>query len=283
MNHNITGKSKIYGVLGDPIAHSMSPLFQNYLLRKKGLDSLYIPIKIPPAKLGAGMDLLRENLAGFNVTIPHKESIMPYLDQIDPLALEYGAVNTVKLVDGKLTGYNTDGVGFVRSLERYKMDLEGKKVLLLGAGGAAKVIAFEVVKAGGLLSIANRNMSRAHSIRRDILKHYDSRIDLVQLESISPPYDIVINSTSVGMEPRSGESIVDGHVLEGAGLVYDIVYNPPESRLLKLGKEQGAMTINGLSMLLYQGLESFEIWTGEKTSRQDYEEIYDLVKNFAYD
>lgn len=282
MNRNITGKTKIYGVIGDPIAHSLSPVFQNFIMKKSPMDSIYIPLKIPPMDLKGSINLLRENFAGFNITIPHKESIMEYLDEIDPIALKYGAVNTVKVVDDRLIGYNTDGFGFLKSLEKYHVDVKGKKVLLLGAGGAAKVIAFEIVKHGGILTIGNRNISRAEDIKSAIANHYNGPIDVVRLEDITPSYDIVINSTSVGMSPNVDVSIVDSHILDGARVVFDIVYNPRETKLIKQGKDKGLTSINGLSMLIYQGLRSFEIWTGESTSPEEIKEVHQLMEKTLY-
>ncbi|MCK9444437.1 MAG: shikimate dehydrogenase [Tissierellaceae bacterium] len=282
MNHNIAGKTKIYGVIGNPIAHSLSPVFQNYIMERKNVNGIYIPLKISPENLRSSIGLLRENFTGFNVTIPHKESIMEYLDEIDPVALEYKAVNTVKVVGGRLIGYNTDGVGFLKSLEKYNISLKGKRVLLLGAGGAAKVIAFEVVKHQGILTIGNRNMSRAEDIKSEITSHFNMPIDVIGLRDITPSYDIVINSTSVGMAPDTEKSIVDSYILEGANLVYDIVYNPRETKLLKYGRGHGIMAINGLSMLIYQGLKSFEIWTGERVNPEEADKTHQVLEKAIY-
>lgn len=279
MIDRIDGSTKLYAVIGDPISHSLSPVFQNYFINLKNINALYMPLKISPDSLENSLALLKDNFAGFNVTIPHKENIIKYLDEVDPLALEYGAVNTVKVLDGRLIGYNTDGIGFTKSIENLNVSLQGKDVLLLGAGGAAKVIAAEIIRLGGNLTIANRNVNRASIVKKDLESIYSSFIEVVDLKQITKSFDIIINSTSVGMHPNIDEMPIQTSILQGAELVYDLIYNPFETRLLKTGREFGAKVINGLPMLIYQGLKSFEIWTGEKASPAEEEDIYELLKN----
>lgn len=315
MKPNVTRETKLYAVIGDPIAHSLSPVFQNYFIRQRNIDALYIPLRITSDTLVDNLELLRNNFSGFNVTIPHKENIMQYLDEIDSLAIEYGAVNTVKIADGALIGYNTDGIGFARSLENINISLKGKQVLLLGAGGAAKVIASEIVKLGGNLAIANRNIERGLQLKNQLEKSYDVFINIINPEGLNTPsdildlakpanhtditnpakldnhtdivksakpdtfFDVIINSTSVGMYPDIDKLPINPNILQGAELVYDIIYNPFETKLLRLGNEFGAKTINGLPMLIYQGLKSFEIWTGEQATYNEEKEIYDMLKN----
>ena len=279
MKSKITNKTKFYAVIGDPIAHSLSPVFQNYFIEQRNIDAVYISLKITPDTLSGSLELLKNNFAGFNVTIPHKENIMEYLDEIDPLAAEYGAVNTVKVVDGKLIGYNTDGVGFTRSIENANISPEEKKVLLLGAGGAAKVIASEIIKLGGNLTIANRNIERGMQLGNQLEKSYNTPINIMIPEELVAPFDIIINSTSVGMYPDIDELPVCPDILQNTELVYDVIYNPFETKLLKLGGKFGAKTINGLPMLIYQGLKSFEIWTGERATRDEEERIYKRLQN----
>lgn len=276
---NIDSKTKLYAVIGDPIAHSLSPIFQNYFIKQRDMNAIYIPLRITADTLGGSLDVLRNNFMGFNVTIPHKENIMRYLDRIDPPAAEYGAVNTVKVVGDKLIGYNTDGIGFTRSIGDVDINLKRKRVLLLGAGGAARVIASEVIKSGGNLTIANRNTDRGESLKRELQKFYDVDIDAAGLEDISTSFDAVINSTSVGMYPDTDELPINPDVLRDAELVYDVIYNPPKTELLRFGKKFGAGTANGLPMLIYQGLKSFEIWTEEKATHSEEEEIYKMLKS----
>ncbi len=260
MSTAISGKTKLYGVIGDPISHSLSPIFQNQLLKQEQADAVYLPLRVTAENLKADVEFLRHNFAGFNVTVPHKEKIMPYLDGIDETAREYGAVNTVKVCEGKLIGYNTDGAGFARSLEDINIDLKGKKILLLGAGGVAKVIALEIIKQQGKLTIANRNQQRAEDIKVGIKKRFNIDIDVADIKNIRDSFQIIINSTSVGMYPQLNACPVTVDLLKGTELVYDVIYNPVETKLLEQGKLLGAKTVNGLPMLLYQGIKSFEIW-----------------------
>lgn len=278
MKTKISGQTKLYAVIGDPIAHSLSPVFQNHFIQKRNIDGIYIPLKISSNSLTSSLQLLKDNFAGFNVTIPHKESIMQYLDEIDPLAKEYGAVNTVKILDGRLIGYNTDGIGFSRSIEN--IDIREKEVLLLGAGGAAKVIAAEIIKLGGKLTIANRNVDRALGVRDELIKLYDRPVQVIQLNQVDRLFDIIVNSTSVGMYPNIDDLPISSNIVQEAELVYDLIYNPFETKLLKSGKKFGAKTINGLPMLVYQGLKSFEIWTGEVAEDREEEEIYKALSKY---
>lgn len=278
MKVDITSQTKLYGVIGDPISHSLSPVFHNYFLSQRNINGIYIPLKISSNNLASKLKLLKNNFSGFNLTIPHKENIMKYLDEIDDLAMEYGAVNTVKVVDNKLIGYNTDGVGFVKSLEYMKVNLKGKDVLLLGAGGAAKVIALEVVKLGGNLTIANRDIERALQVKNQITKLYDVSINLVKLAELNSSFHVVINSTPIGMYPHINECPISSNLLEGTELVYDLIYNPYETKLLQLASKLGAKTINGLPMLIYQGLKSLEIWTGELATTEEEQVLYNEVK-----
>ena len=279
MKININSKTNLYAVIGDPISHSLSPIIHNTVFNKRDMDSIYISLLVRRPNLKNELELLRNNFKGFNVTIPHKETIIPYLDQVDPLALEYGAVNTVKVIDGKLIGYNTDGHGFLKSLDSINVSLRNKKVLLLGSGGAGRMAAFEIVKSGGNLTIATRNISKAKLFKDDILKSYNMIIDILQIEEIDLSFDIIINSTPVGMYPNIDECPINEKVLQGAELVYDMIYNPYETKLLCLGQKSGAKTINGLPMLVYQGLKSMEIWTGEHAKTFEVDYIFNKVKN----
>lgn len=275
----ISGNTKLYGVIGDPIMHSLSPVFQNQIIRQKNLNAVYLPLRITAQGLQGSMELLKNNFAGFNVTIPYKEKIMDYLDEIDQQALEYGAVNTVKNCGGKLFGYNTDGIGFIKSLQKAKADLAGKEVLLLGAGGAAKVLAFEIIKQGGKLTIANRNTNRAEQLAAELKNHYDVFVKIVEPGELQPDYQIIINSTPVGMYPKINQCPVNVELVQNVELVYDVIYTPLETEMVKLGKQFGAKTINGLPMLIYQGVKSFEIWTGQRVTAEEIAGIQEILKN----
>ena len=279
MKTNISSKTNLYAVIGDPIQHSLSPIIHNTFFNTRDMDSIYISLLVTKGNLKNELELLRNNFKGFNVTIPHKEAIIPYLDEVDLLALEYGAVNTVKIIKGRLIGYNTDGYGFLKSLNSLNISLENKDVLLLGSGGAGRMAAFEILKSGGNLTIATRNIDKAKELKDDLLKAYDSNINTIQIEQVGSSFDIIVNSTPIGMYPNIDECPVCETVLQGAELVYDMTYNPYESKLLNLGRKSGAITVNGLPMLVYQGLKSMEIWTGKQATSEEEDFIFDKVKN----
>ena len=279
MKTNINSNTNLYAVIGDPIGHSMSPIIHNNFFNKRKMDSIYLSLLVKKDNLKNEIEFLKNNLKGFNVTIPHKETIIPYLDEVDPLALKYGAVNTVKVIDGKLIGYNTDGWGFMKSLHSINISLENKNVLLLGSGGAGRVAAFEILRAGGHLTIATRNIDKAKDLKEDLLEFYDTTINTLQINEINQTFDIIINSTPVGMYPNIDESPLDEKLLQGSELVYDMTYNPYETKFLSLGKKAGAKAINGLAMLLYQGLKSMEIWTGESSTSEEENYIFETLKN----
>ena len=278
MKTNINSNTGLYSIIGDPVHHSLSPILHNNFFSKRNMDSIYISLLVKKDNLKNEVEFLRNNLKGFNVTIPHKEVIIPYLDEVDPLALEYGAVNTVKVINGKLIGYNTDGWGFIKSLDSINVSLENKNVLLLGSGGAGRVAAFEILRSGGNLTIATRNIHKAEDLKEDLLKFYDTTINTLQIGEINQTFDIIVNSTPVGMYPNINESPIDENILEKSELVYDMTYNPYETKFLSLGKKASAKAINGLPMLLYQGLKSMEIWTGEPSTSEEEDYILDLLK-----
>lgn len=278
MATNISGKTNLYAVIGEPIQHSLSPIIHNIFFNIRNMDSIYISLLVTKDNLKNEIELLRNNFKGFNVTIPHKESIIPYLDEVDTLALKYGAVNTVKVLNEKLIGYNTDGYGLLKSLESIDVSLENKNILLLGSGGAGRVAAFEILKSGGHLTIATRDINKAKRLKKDLLKSYNLNINTIQIEKIDSNFDIIINSTPVGMYPNVDECPVDELILQEAELVYDMTYNPYETKLLYLARKSGAKTINGLPMLVYQGLKSMEIWTGQSANSKEENYIFEEVK-----
>ncbi|MDP2920720.1 MAG: shikimate dehydrogenase [Dehalococcoidia bacterium] len=270
----ISGKTSVCGVIGDPIEHTMSPAMHNAAFRQLELDYIYVAFRVTPAQLGkaiAGMKAL--NIRGLNVTIPHKVNVIPFLDRLDPLAEKIGAVNTIVNEDGALTGYNTDASGFLQALKEgggERGEPKGKKILLLGAGGAARAIAFIIAAEGGYLTILNRKeeLPWAEDIARNIGTAYHMPVGVGELtrekiERVIPDTDILVNATSVGMTPGANESPFPADLLCASLLVFDIVYNPLETRLLREAKTAGARTISGLEMLIWQGVLAFEKWTGQ--------------------
>ena len=268
----ISGKTKICALIGDPIGHTMSPAMHNAAYKKLGLDYIYIPFRVRPEDLSKAVDGLRAlNVRGFNVTIPHKVSIIPLLDGLDPLAEKIGAVNTVVNKDGELRGYNTDAEGFLRALLERGIEPSGKEVIVLGAGGASRAITYILAEKGARLTILNRQLELdwAEDIAELIKADFGKVVRVLELrddylaEALERA-DILVNATSVGMSPNSGESPVSAELLKDSLIVFDIVYNPIETRLLREAKAVGARTIGGIDMLAWQGSLAFEKWTGQK-------------------
>lgn len=259
--------ANIYGVIGDPIAHSLSPLMHTDAFRSLNLDHCYFPFHVTSNHLEEavkGMKVL--GIAGFNVTIPHKTNIIPLLDQIDPLAKAIGAVNTVVRENDSFVGYNSDGSGFIRSLkEEWKRELEKEKVLIIGAGGAAKAIFYSLVHDGvQAIDICNRTTERAKQLVESC--PYPSETNILTMneaEKTLDSYSLIVQTTSIGMSPNMNETPLSIHNILPNTHVVDIIYNPFETALLKAAKEKGASTSNGLGMFIYQGAIAFEKWTGK--------------------
>ncbi len=266
----ITGKTKVCAIIGDPVAHSLSPLIQNAAFRAGSLDYVYVAFRVKKEELREAVGGFKAlNIAGFGVTIPHKVAIIPYLDALDPLAKAIGSVNTVVNNNGILTGYNTDAPGFLEPLTTRGIELEGKNVVMLGAGGAARAVSFILVNGGANLTVINRTLPRAeelvegikNSLKKDVLA---SSMSYENLKRATGQADILINTTSVGMFPNVDGTPVPAELLHERHIVYDIIYNPAETRLLREAKEKGAKTLNGAEMLAWQGALAFEKWTGYK-------------------
>ncbi len=269
-NPLITGKTRLSGIIGNPIEHTLSPIMHNAAFQSLGLDYVYLPFRVEAAALKAAVNGLRAvNLAGFNVTIPHKVAIIPLLDDMAPLAEKIGAVNTVVNTKGVLKGYNTDAGGFLRALLAQDVAPEEKKVVILGAGGAARAISFALAERGARLTIINRSVDHAQACVTKIREHFgaapkalslnESNLEMALLDA-----DVVVNTTSLGMSPAISETPMPGGLLRPGMVVFDIVYNPVETRFLKEARNAGAKVIDGLDMLVEQGALAFELWTGEK-------------------
>jgi shikimate dehydrogenase len=254
---SIDGKTQVYGIIGNPVSHSLSPVMHNAALNKSSINGVYLPFPAPD--LAAAVTGIRGlGVQGVSVTIPHKEGVMELLDEIDPVAHRIGAVNTIVNSNGKLKGLNTDWVGATRALEE-KIVLEGKTVVVLGAGGSARAIGFGLLYLGAHVVLCSRTESRGRALAAELDCPW---ISLSETEKIAG--DILINATSVGMVPNVEKSPVPQSVLPGFKVVMDIVYAPQKTRLLGEAQESGCEIINGLEMLLYQGVAQFEIWTGKK-------------------
>jgi len=267
---NITGKTKVCALIGDPIEHTMSPAMHNAAYQKLGLDFIYLPFRVKSEQLPQAVAGFRAlSVRGFNVTIPHKVAVIPLLDSLDPLAEKIGAVNTVVNDNGKLKGYNTDAEGLLHALTASGFKPKAKSAVVLGAGGASRAISYILVKEGVNLTILNRaqELDWANDIARLIRKELGKEVkvlDLVDLAGALTGADLLVNATSVGMSPSDNVSPVPANLLTKAPLVFDIVYNPIKTKLLEDAAVVGAKTIGGVDMLAWQGALAFEKWTGEK-------------------
>jgi shikimate dehydrogenase len=265
--HRMWSGTKVICVIGDPIDHSLSPRMHNAAFKHLGLNYVYVPFRVLKADLKYAVRGIRAlNIRGFNVTIPHKVSIMKFLDEVDSTALKIGSVNTVVNEDGKLLGYNTDGLGFSEALREEGVNPEGKRVVLIGAGGASRAVSFYLAGMCSKLTILNRTRSRAVKLARELTslgcKVYGKGLTTKSLEKELADCDLLVNTTSVGMYPNVGESPVPRNFLRKDLVVFDIVYNPLETLLLSYAREIGAKAVDGVGMLVNQGAIGFKMWTG---------------------
>ncbi|PLR93790.1 shikimate dehydrogenase [Bacillus sp. T33-2] len=256
---------KLYGVIGDPIAHSMSPLMHNDLFDYYRIDAHYFPFHVTAANLPAAITGFKAiGAAGFNVTIPHKTAIIPLLDRLDPLAAAIGAVNTVVNEEGEYVGYNTDGPGFVHGLKTAFPTFQNEKILIIGAGGAARAIYFSLAQAGVTeIDICNRTPGNAANIVNQCPYASNSNIlDTHSAQENMEQYGIIVQTTSVGMTPDTSAQPLSLEKLNRGSLVCDIIYNPLETQLLNDAASKGGSVQNGLDMFVLQGALAFEKWTG---------------------
>ncbi len=251
----INSQTEVYGVIGFPIRHSLSPIFQNELIKYTGLNAVYLAFEVKPEELKKAVEGFKAiGIKGINVTVPHKESIIELLDEVDPVAEEIGAVNTVKFEEGKAKGFNTDWIGFLRAIKSLVSELNGKKVLILGAGGASKAVIYGLTREGSKVYLWNRTKEKALKLKERF------KLEVVDKpEDILSEVEIIVNTTTVGLKENDPE-IFDYGLIKKDHTVVDIIYK--ETKLIKRAKEVGAKHQNGLSMLLYQGIESFKIWNG---------------------
>jgi shikimate dehydrogenase len=271
---------KLYGVIGYPVGHSMSPTMHNDAFERLSMDAYYHAFEIMPEKFAAAVEGLKAiDIAGFNVTVPYKVKIMDHLDEVDPLARAIGAVNTVVNEKGRYIGYNTDGEGYVTSLLQVlnEIDLKERRVLIIGAGGAARAIYFTLATykhAPKQIDLCNRTVEKAKELIADNPASAASMaLSIEEAEVSLPQYDIIVNTTSVGMHPHIEDTpLILQHVKKGA-LVSDIIYNPLETKLLKDAKNKGALIQNGIGMFVMQGALAFEKWTGKRPDIKAMESI----------
>ncbi len=268
----ITGRTKVVGIFGDPVEHSISPFIHNASFEAMGLDYVYVPFRVRKDRLSHCVDAIRAlDIKGVNVTIPHKEAIMAYLDELDHEAEEIGAVNTVVNTRGRLKGYNTDSQGYLNSLtEETGFNPTGKNIVVIGAGGAGRAVVYGLAKKKPRrLVIANRTPERAQALAREVSKKYTST-ELVatglNIKDYLGDCHLLVNATSVGMQGGKKGPVVSIEGLPEDAIVSDIVYKPLDTPLIAEAERLGLRVHRGLGMLVHQAALSFELWTGKRPS-----------------
>lgn len=286
---DIKGSTRLLGVLGWPVSHSFSPAMHNAAAAALGLDLVYVPLPVHPADLPTAVPALPAlGFLGVNLTVPHKQAIMPLLDEIDPAAQAIGAVNTIVVERGarsgeraekdRLIGYNTDWSGFLADLVGLGVEANGRDCLILGVGGSARAIAYGLVSAGGRVALFGRRPEQAHQLISDLVRSNDfSRLTAkaVTANLLAYAWDdlaevagrttapLIVNTTPLGMTPQvDGSPWPPGLPFPASAFVYDLVYNPAETRFMQQATRGGCRAVNGLGMLLHQGAQAFELWTG---------------------
>jgi shikimate dehydrogenase len=253
----IDANTSLFGLIGNPVAHSLSPVMHNRAFAAISYNAVYLAFRATdPGSAIKGIKAL--NLKGVSITLPHKVAIMEYLDEIDATAARIGAVNTIVNKQGRLIGYNTDCPGALEAL-RTQTTIQGKSVALIGAGGAARAIGFGLVAAGGRVTVLNRSRTNGERLAGDLQAEFSP------LDDWQPNrYEILINTTPVGMHPGMDATPIPKEHLSEDMVVMDIVYNPIKTRLLKAAEAKQCRTINGVAMFVFQGAQQFELWTGQK-------------------
>ena len=263
----ISGNAKVCGVIGNPVGHSLSPMMQNYFAEKLNLDFAYIPCNVPDEQVGEAIrGIYALGFQGLNVTVPHKQRVMPHLLEIDEAARCIGAVNTLVRMEGGYKGYNTDAEGLYRALKRQGIQVAGQDCLLIGAGGAAKAVAYMLMKhQAKSIAILNRSPEKARlladQMNRQFGRNTIKAMALSDYQNLEAPSYLAIQTTSVGMHPHPGHAAIDDPTFyKKIHTAIDIIYTPSRTRFMELVKEAGGQAFNGLDMLIYQGIIAFELW-----------------------
>jgi shikimate dehydrogenase len=270
MSLNINGRTKLVGLIGYPVKHSLSPAMHNSAFAALNLNFCYVPLPVLPERLGEAVAGLRAlSFVGANVTVPHKEAVMSYLNDVAPEAQAIGAVNTIVAREDKLIGYNTDWQGFLIALSEGGFDPQGKRAVVLGAGGAARAVVYALAQAGAQVTVLNRTPARAHALVQDFSPLFPSLLSLPlnpqTLGERATEAHLLVNATPVGLWPEVNESLWSEDLAFPSHLtVFDLVYNPRGTKFLRQARRAGAKAIGGLGMLVHQGAAAFELWTGEK-------------------
>ena len=278
LNERIGPETARFAVLGQSLPHTWSPYIHNSLFDAAELDAVYLPVTVPPERLGSVTDVFRSCFSGFNVTIPYKEKILPFLDDVDEAARVCGAVNTVEIRNGRMIGHITDGLGMLRAIEEKGVETHQADVLILGGGGAARVAGYAFLSRGGRVTFAVRDAQKGDALAHALAKTQQDglrRLSVRPLADCAEAHDILINCTPVGMYPHVDACPVSADAIARCRAVFDAVYNPRETRLLALARQNGLPAIEGLGMLFYQAVEAQKFWFGDRiASKAEQSRIY---------
>jgi len=283
MKKEISGKTKIIGLIGENIENSLSPLFHNQIILKHSLNFCYLPFQVAETDLVEAIQGIRAlNIRGVNITFPYKEKVIEFLDELEESARRIGAVNTIVNNKGNLSGYNTDVIGFKKSLQdKGKFVIKEKNAVVLGAGGAARGVIYTLLEEGiEEISIFNRTLEKAEKIKQDFSPFFPrSSINIFSFEQDNikdkiKEANLLVNATSIGMAPQVGNTpLPDEKLFHPNLLVYDLIYHPTKTFFLKQAERAGAKILNGVPMLVYQGIESLYLWTGFRLEEKEVLEI----------
>ncbi|MHA1381489.1 MAG: shikimate dehydrogenase [Candidatus Helarchaeota archaeon] len=281
----LSGKTRVVILIGNPIEHSMSPKMHTMAFKQVGFDAIYVAVKVEKNEVENAVKSIRAlNLLGANVTIPHKVAVMSYVDKIDPIAKDIGAVNTIVNKNGKLCATNTDGLGFIRSMKEMDISLKGMNAVMIGAGGVARAISFNLLERIKSLKITDINNNIANKLLSNLQTKYGNKVTTFELNKKNlkrelSDANLLLNCTPVGMFPKHNVTPVPKDLLKKDLVVFDSIYNPIETLLIKNAKKIGAKTLGGWKMFLYQGVEAFERWTNRKAPIELMEKI--IIQNLT--
>ncbi len=282
---NISGKTRLCGLIGNPVEHSFSPLIHNNISEMLGVDMVYTTFKVEACDIEAAVrGAAALNVLGMNVTVPHKQAVIPHLAQIEPLAKAIGAVNTLVRTEGGYKGYNTDIMGLYRSMTEDGVKLCGEKIIILGAGGASRAIAFMCADKGAeCVYLLNRSVDKAKDIANAVNDNMGREVivpmAISDYDKLPRDKYLCIQTTSVGLHPNDDDVVIDDEAFyEMIHTGYDIIYNPYETKFMKLVKAAGGKAYNGLKMLLYQATAAYELWNGVYVEKDVCQKIYEIMK-----
>lgn len=281
----IDGKTRTCGLLGNPVEHTMSPAIHNTLAKRRGHNLVYVPFLVEQGNLAAAVKgAYALNVLGLNVTVPYKSEVMESLVEVDTLAAQIGAVNTLVRIEGGYKGYNTDMLGLYRAMTEDGVKVEGEEIVLLGAGGAARAVAYLCAsKKAARVYLLNRTLTKAKEVAEEVNQAAGKEIVIPMMlsehEKLPDKKFLVIQGTSVGLAPRDEEVVIaDASFYQKIHTGYDLIYRPYQTRFMKLVQEAGGKAYNGLKMLLYQGIIAYELWNEVTITKEDAQSAYEKMK-----